>query len=417
MLRLSVAKDRRTLQTSDGQPFFWLGDTAWELLHRATREQIGAYLDKRRSQGFNVVQVVLVPEVNGLTLPNAYGHVPFERLDPTRPVEGWFELVDFLVEQAEARGLYVALLPTWGAYTITEKHPLFEDHAIFNEANATVYGTFLGRRYAARPNAVWVLGGDRPPETNRPLWRAMAAGIRSGCPSAILTYHPQGGHSSAEWLHDEPWLDFHMLQSGHSQKSRPEEMLANDWQLSPAKPVLNAEPMYEQIRNELDPTKPKLGADVVRPFWYRSVFAGSCGITYGANEVWMMWAPEHEPYTPVIEPPFLQAERHWLEALDYEGANQVRHLKTLFENRNLLGRRPSRHGDLLVLDGDGWRMAFVPAGAEIVLPAAPEEASLAWYDPRTGHSQPIAGHVPTQAPDARDWVLTIDLKIDSVPLR
>ena len=35
---LRVAADRRTLATDDGRPFFYLGDTAWELFHRLTRE-------------------------------------------------------------------------------------------------------------------------------------------------------------------------------------------------------------------------------------------------------------------------------------------------------------------------------------------------------------------------------------------
>ena len=31
----------------------------------------------------------------------------------------------------------------------------------------------------------------------------------------LMTLHPNGGHSSADWLHEEGWLDFNILQSGH----------------------------------------------------------------------------------------------------------------------------------------------------------------------------------------------------------
>jgi hypothetical protein len=34
--------------------------------------------------------------------------------------------------------------------------------------------------------------------------------------SFLMTYHPMGGQSSSEWLHQEDGLDFNMLQSGHS---------------------------------------------------------------------------------------------------------------------------------------------------------------------------------------------------------
>ena len=37
--RLAVSANKRFLVTADGKPFFWLGDTAWELFHRTTREE------------------------------------------------------------------------------------------------------------------------------------------------------------------------------------------------------------------------------------------------------------------------------------------------------------------------------------------------------------------------------------------
>jgi hypothetical protein len=56
--RLEVSRDGHYLQYSDGTPFFWLGDTGWELFHRLTLEEIRTYLDHRANKGFNVVQAV-----------------------------------------------------------------------------------------------------------------------------------------------------------------------------------------------------------------------------------------------------------------------------------------------------------------------------------------------------------------------
>ena len=39
---LRVSDNKRFLVTADGRPFFWLGDTAWELFHRLTREEPSA---------------------------------------------------------------------------------------------------------------------------------------------------------------------------------------------------------------------------------------------------------------------------------------------------------------------------------------------------------------------------------------
>lgn len=45
--RLQVSENRRFLVHEDGQPFFHLGDTAWELFHRLNREEAARYLDNR----------------------------------------------------------------------------------------------------------------------------------------------------------------------------------------------------------------------------------------------------------------------------------------------------------------------------------------------------------------------------------
>ena len=37
--RLKVTKDGHYLQYEDGTPFFWLGDTGWELFHRLKKRR------------------------------------------------------------------------------------------------------------------------------------------------------------------------------------------------------------------------------------------------------------------------------------------------------------------------------------------------------------------------------------------
>ena len=37
--KLQVSANKRFLQHADGTPFFYLGDTAWELFHRLNREE------------------------------------------------------------------------------------------------------------------------------------------------------------------------------------------------------------------------------------------------------------------------------------------------------------------------------------------------------------------------------------------
>src|SRR3569833_1459371 len=98
----------------EGKPFFWLGDTAWELFHRLDREEADTYLKTRSEQGYTVVQAVVLAELDGLHDPNAYGQVPLINDDPTKPNEKYFEHVDYIVNKAAEYNINIAMLPSWG---------------------------------------------------------------------------------------------------------------------------------------------------------------------------------------------------------------------------------------------------------------------------------------------------------------
>ena len=80
--RLKVSENRRFLVHEDGRPFFYLGDTAWELFHRLNREEADRYLQDRARKGFTVIQAVALAELDGLGDPNPYGHLPLLDNDP-----------------------------------------------------------------------------------------------------------------------------------------------------------------------------------------------------------------------------------------------------------------------------------------------------------------------------------------------
>ena len=83
----SISQNRRGFSDAQGNPWFWLGDTAWELFHRLTLQEASDYLQNRRKLGFNIIQAVAVPELAGLSQPNRSGDLPFIDLDPARPSE------------------------------------------------------------------------------------------------------------------------------------------------------------------------------------------------------------------------------------------------------------------------------------------------------------------------------------------
>src|SRR6185295_17504967 len=131
--------------------------------------------------GFTVIQAVAIAELDGHSDPNPYGHLPFIDQDPTRPdvkdglINDYWDHVDFIVERANAHGLYVGFLPTWGRYwhdKIKEGKPLF------TKENAETYGKWLGERYKTK-GIIWILGGDRPIDNDeqKEIIHAMARGL------------------------------------------------------------------------------------------------------------------------------------------------------------------------------------------------------------------------------------------------
>lgn len=433
--RVLASPNGHSLINEHGEPFFWLGDTAWELFHRLLREEAQQYFQNRQQKRFTVIQAVALAEFDGLNTPNAYGQRPLVDNDPTRPNEPYWDYVDELIRMAEQHDLYIGLLPTWGD-KVTDHWGV--GPIVFNVENAYTYGLWLGKRYAQQTNLIWILGGDRAPiyhsrttqaeVDDRPLWRAMAKGIREGVGQPLLmTYHPWGGHSTSEYIHAEAWLDMNMMQSGHGGGHDVPvwEMIARDYHLQPAKPTLDGEPNYEDHPVNPWPTwDPALGYydDYdVRKQLYRSVFAGGCGVTYGHHSVWQMYSPRQEAVN--------HAKMYWNEAIDRPGAAQVGYLRSLMESRPFLTRIPDQ--TLLVnpptersqfmcatrdLQGS-YALVYLPVSHAVTVNLSRLSAgqvNVWWIDPRSGkvvlEGKASGGAVQTfTPPEGRlDWVLCLD---------
>lgn len=430
--KLVVSENRRFLIFEDGTPFFYLGDTAWELFHRLDRDQVDLYFENRASLGFTVIQAVVLAEENGLVDPNPYGEVPLLDLDPTRPNEAYFEHVDYIINRADEFGMFMAVLPTWG-----DKWNLRwgQGPEIFNPENAFVFGEYLGKRYRDFPNIIWVVGGDRPIEEDfhRDIVIAMAKGLRSGDEgNHLISFHPSGGQGSAQYFHDEEWLDFNMRQTGHTRVFTGRyEIVRDDYSRVPVKPVTDAEPIYED--HPVDFRKDERGhstaADVRRPMYW-NLFGGGFGHTYGHHSVWQMWEEGRSPVNHPLMP--------WYEAIYQPGAAQMQYGRKLIESRPFLSRIPD--DSILVphpvtssaVPGAGeyrftatrdtdstYAMVYAPVGRDFEVRmdmiGRPEVVAW-WYNPRNGRADRIGtfSNVGTRTfspPDPGenlDWILVLD---------
>jgi len=417
---LSVSPNRRFIANSDGSPFFYLGDTAWELFHRLNREDANRYLEDRAAKRFTVIQAVVISEFEGLEAPNAYGDLPLHDQDPARPNETYFRHVDWIVDRASELGMHIGMLPTWA----DKVGPMSwgTGPEVFTVANAADYGRFLAERYKDAP-IIWILGGDRNPASPEhvAIWRSMAEGLTAGDGGEHLrTFHPQGRSSSASFVHEEDWLDFNMIQSGHHELNGPNyQIIEADYSRVPAKPILDGEPCYEDHPVNWKPELGHFSDWDARKAAYWSLFAGSCGHTYGANSIFQFWTGG--------DPGKFGARRTWQEALDLPGSSQMRHARALIESRPVFDRVPDQ--SLIVSDvGAGsdhvratrstdysYAFVYLPSGSPVTidLAAFPAPPAASWFDPRSGGTLPIDPWTnPTFSPPSsgpgEDWVLVLD---------
>jgi hypothetical protein len=445
--QLRISKNQKFIEKSDGTPFLWLGDTAWELFHKLNREDASYYLKNRADKGFTIIQAVVLAELDGLGTPNAYGELPLMERDPARPNEKYFEHVDFIVAEAEKLGLFIGMLPTWGD-KVTTAHG---GNVIFNENNARIYGEFLGNRYKESP-IVWILGGDRDiaNESEKLVWRAMAEGIKKGDNgNHLMTYHPRGASSSHTDLHHEEWLDFNMYQSGHAKRFTEVYRFAETLlKVEPRKPFVEGEPAYEDIPiafwEFLDFRGPvRVPAEVLnddstiknkdhfnkgffndydmRVHGYWNLLSGACGYTYGHNAVWQMFERGKSFAIPCLT--------DWREALDRPGAKHMKYLSKLFEAYPVSDFEPAQniivndnpqdknHIRAALAKNKSFLLAYLAVGQLVQIDASNLNKSFRgyWYNPRKGEFSGIGkfknkGLRTFSSPTANeDWLLVLDV--------
>lgn len=450
--RLAVSANGRYLVQDDGAPFFWLGDTAWHLFGKSVREDATnqpsatRYFAARAAQGFTVVQSVMVRETEGgpaRNEANAYGFVPFEEGDASRPrvrsgpFDDYWDHIGWCIDEAARHGLRMAALPVW-LENVEEDDPLARD-----PKTAYRYGHFLGARWGRTAPVIWVMGGDawkkgRNVDTASRLAmvRAIAEGIADGTAgtdafdgkadwtAALMTFHPPGGgHSSAEWLHDEPWLDFNMIQTTTRFSFDNWRTVARDFARTPPKPTLDGEVAYEESLSLRNTERTDLRIrpwDCRRAAWW-DVLSGGCGHTYG-HRSFIGWIRKGETYKHGAHIP-------WYERLDAPGATQMIHLRRLVESCRFHDHAPAPD----LLDGDPGEgdarlqaarsadgrtaLVYTPMGRPVAFRADRFglKSVASWYDPRTGATTaigplPASGTRRFQPPtsgEGCDWVLVV----------
>lgn len=332
--RLQKAANQRTLEHTDGTPFFWLGDTWWMGLSTRLDWPIGFHhlLADRAQKGFSLLQIVAGPYPDFL---------PSATWDPGQANEaGWpweaewarinpayFDLADSKIAEIVNYGLVPCLVGMWGYYL-----------PVMGLERVKKHWRYLVARYACYPSVLCLAGEANMPAYDHMAdaelsakdrkeqmegWTEVARYVR-----ALDPYHnPIGVHPSypngRSMLLDDTLLDVDMLQTGHSgYLSLPPTMEAvtSCNAIAPRMPVVNSEVCYEGIMGgSLE--------DVQRFLFWSSITSGSAGHTYGAQGIWAM----NSRYQEFKGSTGSWGGAFWEDVMYYPGSTQVGIGRRFFE--------------------------------------------------------------------------------------
>lgn len=399
---LQLSSNRRHFVDQHGRPFLWTGDTQWPLFSGFTAAEAIQILRNRRAKGHNAIQVMAIwpgwdegspPAPYPSGQPNRSGQFPLIQADAARPNDRYWDAVEPILEVANRLGMVIAwVLISGHDYVSPNTCQGGPGTQIVNENNARQFGRYFGRRFADRPNIVWVLGGDALLCGKASVYREIYAGLRDGGATQPVIFHPSqdwpryGGTTvDPRW---NPWgpkedvLAAWTIQTGvHVDAIVP--LTREAYAATPNKPVIVMEGAYERSVHDSDKVSSPVSAWMVRQQAWLTLLSGGF-FTYGHDLLWRR-APG------------------WQAALDDPGAEQTGLTRAVLARLDWPNLEP--HAELLVAayvpglvpavasrSRDGtWAMVYLPQPGAVTLDLSQlNSASIGarWVDPRNGLSLP-----------------------------
>ena len=124
------------------------------------------------------------------------------------------------------------------------------------EPEAILLAKYIVARYVGN-QVVWILGGDgRYIEQYEQRWKTIGRAVFDNETPGVVAQHPQGRSWIGEAYKEEHWLDLVGYQSSHSKSRGTVEWInggpvVQSWDRLPARPLINLEPIYEQIHADV----------------------------------------------------------------------------------------------------------------------------------------------------------------------
>jgi len=421
---IHLSPDRYDLVHADGEPFFWLADTAWNGALLAAPQDWKTYLAERRAKRFTAIQFVITQW--RAARADRDGNVAFTGKEKIAVQPAFFQRLDGYFDQTNEAGLVALPVLLWAIRG--DENPGW----FLPEDQAVLLVRYMVARYGAH-EVIWILAGDGNYNGEAAKrWHTIGREGLKFNPGRLTTVHPGGMQWPWDGFRDQAWLDILMYQSGHGNDANSRRWNcigppATKWREEPRRPIVNAEINYEGHLSYQE-RKPFTDYEVRRAAYWSLLASPITGVTYGAHGIWS-W--QEKPGVPPAHDGTGEA-RPWNEAIQFPGSAHLRIMRSLFDRLPWWELRPA---DEIVLErpedptflhyvkaarttSGEWAVVYAPDNPGVTLDAkafgGPVEGL--WFDPRTGkYSKTIpvpvgAARSFLKVPGPGDWVLVLHKK-------
>lgn len=341
----------------DGKHFFYLADTCWSAFTNIEDDEWVYYLNLRRQQGFNTLQINILPQWDAskkMDKPSPFirdvnGNVDFNKFN-----EGYFKRSRQMCEIAKEFGFELSLVALWSNYVPDTWASKME----INEFTLPIeylkpYSEMIHKYFGDLVSFYMVSGDTDFSSKSTEYYVLMSKLLRDLAPNTLQTMHIKGRY---DYLPDEivELVDLYFYQSGHnsSDLSMPYTLAQTFYEKYPEKPVINSEPCYEHMGYSRGVYGRWDQKDVRRAAW-QSVLSGAfAGVTYGASGIYS-WHRAYGEFDASIGEAF-DMPNSWNDALTYPGAWDYGYIKYLLETYEIQSLTPAN--ELLVVNKEGVRI-------------------------------------------------------------
>lgn len=372
-----------------GKDFFYFADTVWSAFTAPDLKEWEEYLDFRKRQGFNVLQINVLPQWD------ASEHTP-EALPFRKTGEGeydysaidgrYFDRACTFLRMARDRGFIPALVLLWCNYVPGTWASDGQRMKPMPFEAVRPYTEYVVRRFGAF-DPIYIISGDTDfqSETSSRYYMEALKTVKAVSPEALTAMHIGGERSDLpEPFVESVDLDFYTYQSGHNAEGQhyAYHLAEAFYEKKVKRPVVNAEPCYEG--HGYGNRYGRFTAfDVRRAVWQSLLSGASAGVAYGAHGVWGF----HREDAPFPGISFSGLPFNYRDALRFVGAWDVGFAKWLFERYDLFGVEPQK---LVLNDTEEIRLSmsrdkkklalYIPYAAPVALDLDLSVYRLDWIE-------------------------------------